>query len=154
MVNKALGEIGKSENGNNNIIYNTWYYGRTINGSGYAWCQAFISWCANQSGISTNVIPKTASVATTLNFFKRQGKFYYSKYHGGNYTPKACDLVFYGSNGTCHIGIITGSPINGYLQVVEGNVYMNGKWKVVKFTSNNNRRLSSSYVYGYASPNY
>ena len=154
MVNKALGEVGTAEVGINNVKYNTWYYGRTINASGFPWCDVFVSWCANQSGISTNVIPKSSGCANTLSFFKRQGRFYYSRYRGGNYTPKAGDLVFYGSNGTCHIGIITGSPVNGYLQVIEGNVYMNGKWKVVKFTSNDKRKLTSSYVYGFASPNY
>lgn len=154
MVNKALGEVGVAERGNNNVKYNTWYYGRTINATGYAWCDAFVSWCANQSGVSTNVIPKSASVSTTLSFFRRQGRFYYSKYHGGNYTPKAGDLVFYGNNGSSHIGIVVAAPVNGYLQTVEGNVYINGKWQVYKFTNNYNRKVNSSYVYGYASPNY
>lgn len=154
IVNRALSEVGTTEVGNNNVIYNTWFYGRTINSSGYAWCDAFVSYCANKSGVSTSIIPKSASVATTRDFFKRQGRFYYSKSRGGNYTPKAGDLVFYGSYGANHIGIITGSPVNGYLQVVEGNVYMNGRWKVVRFSSNSNRHISSSYVYGYASPNY
>ena len=100
------------------------------------------------------MIPKSASVSNTLNFYKNRGRFYKSRYYGGSYTPKAGDLVFYGSNGGSHIGIIIASPVNGYLQVVEGNVLLNGKYQVAKFTANSKRTVTSSYVYGYASPNY
>ena len=53
VVNTALREVGVAEVGNNNVKYNTWYYGRTINATGYAWCNAFVSWVVNQSGVST-----------------------------------------------------------------------------------------------------
>lgn len=157
IVSKALGEVGQSENGNNNIKYNTWYYGHSVNGTGYAWCNAFVSWCANQCGVKTDIIPKSASVANTKQFYEKCGRFYKSKYNGGNYIPKTGDLVFYrNSSGQNHIGIIIASPVDGYLQVVEGNVTLdNGKtYKVVKFTKNSNRTVNSSYVVGYASPNY
>lgn len=153
-VNTALKEVGNYEWGNNNIKYNTWYWGHTINGSGYAWCDAYVSWCANQAGISKSIIPHYALVASTRNFYQNRGRFYKSKYYGGSYTPKKGDLVFYGNGGGSHIGIIIDSPKNGYLQTVEGNVYINGKWQVYKFTSNSNRKVNSSYVYGYASPNF
>ena len=29
----------------NNVKYNTWYYGHPVNGSQYAWCAVFVSWC-------------------------------------------------------------------------------------------------------------
>ena len=154
-VSIALNEVGNYEWGNNNIKYNTWYWGRTINGSGYAWCDAYVSWCANQAGISKSVIPHYALVADTRNFYQNRGRFYKSKYYGGSYTPKKGDLVFYGSNGASHIGIIIDSPKNGYLQTVEGNINTSGnKWAVVKFTSNSKRTINNSYVYGYASPNF
>ncbi|SEL22125.1 CHAP domain-containing protein [Ruminococcus albus] len=154
VVNTALREVGVAETGNNNVKYNTWYYGRTINATGYAWCDAFVSWVANRSGVSTSIIPKSASVSNTLKFYRNCGRFYKSRYYGGSYTPKGGDLVFYGTNGGCHIGIIIASPVNGYLQVVEGNVLLNGKYQVAKFTANSKRTVNSSYVYGYASPNY
>ncbi|MBR1740338.1 MAG: CHAP domain-containing protein, partial [Lachnospiraceae bacterium] len=85
-------------------------------------------------------------------------QFKYSQYYGGNYTPKAGDLVFYTENyGTlsCHVGMITGAPVNGYLQTVEGNILCSdGNWKVVRFTNNAKRTVSNSYVLGYVTPNY
>jgi uncharacterized protein YjdB len=154
VVSKALGEVGTKEIGNNNVKYNTWYCGRTINSSGYAWCDAFVSWCADQCKVGTDVIPKAALVANTKRFYTDRNRFYKSKYYGGNYTPKAGDLVFYGSYGTSHIGIIVASPVNGYLQVVEGNVLLNNQYQVAYFTKNSKRTINSSYVYGYASPDY
>lgn len=149
--------IGDSH-GNNDIIYNTWYYGRRINGSGYAWCQAFVSYCSEKTGVLGTAVPKTASCQTAVEWYQNRGRFYKSKYYGGSYTPKVGDLVFYTSNGRSsdHVGIITGAPdASGYLDVVEGNVKCSGgNYKVVHFTKNSKRRTASSYVMGYASPAY
>lgn len=156
LVSYEYSQVGKSENGNNNIIYNTWYYGRPVSGNGYAWCQAFQSYCANQCGIGTDIIPRSNSCTNTMNWFKNRGQWQYSKYRGGNYIPKAGDLVFYGNskNSSSHVGLIVGTPVNGYLQVIEGNVKMNGRYCVYHFIQNSKRTLSSSYVIGYGIPNY
>lgn len=43
----------------NNTKFNTWYYGREVQGSEYPWCMAFVQYCFNESG---NALPyKTAS---------------------------------------------------------------------------------------------
>ena len=159
MVNYELSQIGVGDyKGNNNVIYNTWYYGRQVSGSGYAWCMAFQAYTCKVITGSNNAIPKTASCMSAVNTFKSRGQFQYSKYYGGNYTPKAGDLVFY-TNGSkytsCHVGMVTTSPVNGYLQTVEGNILCSdGNWKVVKFTKNTKRTINSSYVLGYATPAY
>jgi len=159
MVSYELSQLGIGDvKGNNNVKYNTWYWGRAINGSGYAWCMAFQAYCCNQVTGSNAAIPKTASCTSAVNIFKSRGQFRYAGYYGGSYTPKAGDLVFYTTNGgktSCHVGLITGSPVNGYLQTVEGNVQCSdGNWKVVKFTNHSKRRIFDSYVWGYAMPNY
>lgn len=106
-----------------------------------------------KAGIPETVIPKTSSCATAVNFFKQQGTFHLRT---DNYTPKAGDLVFYGTNGSSHVGLIIDNPQGSYLQVIEGNVYdsKTGNYSVQKFTKNAKRRTDSSYVYGYASPLY
>ena len=159
IVNYELSQVGVSDyQGNNNVPYNTWYYGRTVNGSGYAWCMAFQAYSANQFGVLNTAIPKTASCTQAVNWYKNRGQFHYSKFYGGNYTPKAGDLVFYydtSSKSICHVGMIIAAPVNGYLQTVEGNIQCSdGNWKVQKFTKNARRTVSHSYVYGYASPAY
>lgn len=159
MVSYELSQLGIGDTkGNNNVKYNTWYWGRTINGSGYAWCMTFQAYCCNQVTGSNDAIPKTASCTSAVRKFKNWGRFQYSNYYGGNYTPKAGDLVFYTSDKgqtSCHVGMIIASPDNGYLQTVEGNIKCSdGNWKVVKFTKNAKRTVSNSYVLGYATPNY
>ncbi len=152
IVNYELSQLGVSDyRGNNNVIYNTWFYGRTVRSSGYAWCMAFQAYCANQTGVLNSAIPKTTSCSTAVNYYKSKGQFRYR----GSYTPQAGDLVFYGPNGGSHVGMIVGAPVNGYLQVVEGNVYQsNGNYSVQRFTRNQKRRVDSSYVYGYGVPAY
>lgn len=159
IANYALTQTGIGDSGgNNDVVYNTWYYGRRINGSGYAWCQAFVSYCADQIGVLNQAIPKTARCQTAVEWYQSRGRFHKSKYYGGSYTPKTGDLVFYTLNGRAsdHVGIITGAPDSaGYLNVVEGNVLCRGgDYKVVRFTDNSRRRTTSSYVMGYASPSY
>jgi hypothetical protein len=159
IVSYELSQVGVGDyRGNNDVIYNTWYWGRRINGSGYAWCMAFQAYCCNYVTGSNNVIPKLAGCPSAVSWYKNRGLFQYSNYYGGNYTPKAGDLVFYtenGGRGVCHVGMIIGSPVNGYLQTVEGNIKCSdGNWKVVKFTNNSKRKINNSYVLGYATPAY
>ncbi len=159
LVDYELSQLGTGDyRGNNNVKYNTWYYGRAVSGSGYAWCMAFQAYCCYQITGSNNAIPKTASCTSAVNTFKSRGQFHYSRYYGGNYTPKAGDVVYYtnGSrNSSCHVGMITSAPVNGYLQTVEGNIVCSDRnYKVVQFTKNAKRTINSSYVLGYATPNY
>lgn len=159
IVNYELSQVGIGDyRGNNNVKYNTWYYGRNVSGNGYAWCMAFQAYCCNQITGANNAIPRTASCTSAVNIFKSRGQFHYSKYYGGNYTPKAGDVVYY-TNGSkyssCHVGMITAAPVNGYLQTVEGNIICSDRnYKVVRFTKNAKRTVNSSYVLGYATPNY
>lgn len=154
-----LSQLGIGDyRGNNNVKYNTWYWGREIHEAGYAWCMAFQAYCCNQVTGSNNAIPRTASCTDAVNQFKEKGQFQYSKYYGGNYSPKTGDLVFYTENfgrTSCHVGMIIDDPVNGYLQTVEGNIKCSdGNWKVVKFTRNAKRTVSNSFVLGYAVPAY
>lgn len=159
LVNYELSQLGVGDyRGNNKVKYNTWYYGRTVSGSGHAWCMAFQAYCCYQITGSNDVIPKTASCTSAVNTFKSRGQFHYSRYYGGNYTPKVGDIVYY-TNGSryssCHVGMIISAPVNGYLQTVEGNIICSDRnYKVVRFTKNSKRTVNSSYVLGYATPNY
>lgn len=146
----VIGEIGVKEKAYNNVKYNTWYYGRTVSASSnsstdYAWCGVFISWCANQAGIPTSVIPVTASSDYYYSWFKSRGQYF--KYSAG--TPQPGDLIFidwdkrHGS--VDHVGIVI-SVDDGIVTTVEGN-YSN---KV----SCNTYALDSGYIVGYGRPNY
>jgi hypothetical protein len=159
LINYEISQLGVGDvKGNNNVKYNTWFYdGKEVSGSGYAWCQVFQSFCANEVGVLGTAIPKESSCANAVSWYKNKGQFKLAAYYGGSYSPKAGDLVFYKSDGRInHVGLIIASPVNGYLQVIEGNVKNSstGDYTVQKFTKNSRRTLTNSYVYGYATPNY
>ena len=154
VVDCALSYLGVSDYyGNNDVIFNTWYWKQQIRSSGYAWCQAYVSFVANECGVLNTAIPRTARCADAVQWYKERGLFEYS---GGTYEPKPGDLVFYGSEGKEHVGIIVDYCKNGYLQVVEGNVKddATGHYKVTLFTKNSRRTLDSDYVYGYGKVDY
>ena len=155
IVQTALAEVGTVEGpGYNDVKYNTAYYGHTINSGGYAWCNAFVWWCAKSSGISEDIVPKSAYVPTTRDWYINKGLFHRND-GSYEYEPQPGDLIFYGSSGGSHIGIVVDYCDGDYIQSVEGNVYVDGKWQVYHFTHNYKRRLSNlSYVYGFASPDY
>lgn len=103
--------IGNNEkDGTKGAKYLEWLYGKD---NGYAWCAVFVSWCANQAGVSTNVIPKTASVGVMRTGVLKGGGEIVK-------LPQAGDLVFYqiNKNGSWgHVGLMTGAKSS-----VQGNL--------------------------------
>lgn len=152
IVNYELSQVGIGDfRGNNRVIYNDWFYKRPVSGPGYAWCMVFQSYCAEKMGILGTGIPRTESCRVAADWYRKNNRFKDSRYYGGNYTPKAGDLVFYYEKGSyCHVGMVTAPPVNGYLQTVEGNSReSNGNYSVVRFTRNAKRTIHNSYVRGY-----
>ena len=97
----AKNEIGTKESpaNSNNVKYNTWMYGKPVNGSAYPWCAAFVSWCFRTA---QTLCPKTASCLNMLEWFESKGQIIKN--------PKPGDIVFfkYATNGrrTNHVGIV------------------------------------------------
>ena len=50
IIKTASNEIGVKETGNNNVKYNTEYYGKAVNGDAYPWCAVFVWWVFKHSG--------------------------------------------------------------------------------------------------------
>ena len=44
IIKTASNEIGVKETGNNNVKYNTEYYGKAVNGDAIRWCAVFVWW--------------------------------------------------------------------------------------------------------------
>lgn len=140
---------GTTNSSNNYTKYNVWngkISGYGSNGYGYAWCHAFVSWCANQAGIGTDIVPKTAGTSTGRSFFVNQGTYRQSAANGGSYVPQAGDIIYYGSGSSpSHVGIVSDCD-GSTVYTIEGN-YSN---KVGTRAIN----LSNSYIIGYGVPNY
>ena len=145
IVNVARGEIGISGQPNK---YTKWY--GKINGTySYAWCHAFVAWCAAQAGVADK-IPKTASCQVGVTWFKNKGQW---KARSSGYIPSIGDLIYfdYKSSGESHhVGIVTGSS-NGRVYTIEGNasnaVKVNGGYS-------NGYSINDSKIMGYGVPNY
>lgn len=136
IVDVAIGEIGYKETGNNRTKYGAWF---GMNGA--SWCHMFVSWCANQAGIASDIVPKTASTSTGMAWFKQKGLFKYK----GKYTPKRGDIIYFKSAGASHVGIVEKASGNK-VYTIEGN------------TSNKVARreylLNAAKITGYGVPNY
>lgn len=144
------GSLEGTTNGSNNYTkYNVWngkISGYGSNGYGYAWCHAFVSWCANQAGIGTDIIPKTAGTSTGRSFFVNQGTYRQSAANGGNYVPQSGDIIYYGSGSSpSHVGIVS-SCDGGTVYTIEGNYSNKVGTRAIS--------LSNSYIIGYGVPNY
>ena len=125
------------------------------------WCAMFVSWCADQAGIPTSIIPKHADCDEGMNWFKSNGRWQDGEYYGGTYIPQRGDIVYYSNDfdqsDSTHVGIVVGVSGN-YLQVIEGNTsdgsYSLSTSKVCLHTNNNKRTLNHGYVLGYGTPDY
>lgn len=137
-ISIAKSQIGTKETGTNNVKYNTWYYGRTVNGragtSEYAWCVTFICWVANQIGILNTLVPKCNNVGTIRDWYKARNLYHLR----AAYIPKNGDLIIF--KNTSHIGIVE-KVLNNRVYTIEGN----SKDRV----SNNSYSLADSYIQGY-----
>lgn len=137
IVGIASTQVGYYEGGNGYTKYGDWY------GLPYSdWCAMFVSWCANQAGVGTDVFPSFALCSAGADWFISQGRFHYA----GSYAPQAGDLIFYASYGNIyHVGLVTGSD-GSNVYSIEGN-YNEAVYNV-------SYPLSYGDIMGYATPAY
>lgn len=143
----ARGEVGvkESPSGSNRVKYWDWYKQQT--GSDYngePWCACFASYILTKCGIKTTHIGCAAWVAA----LKKSGKFKTSD-------PQPGDIVFFGSGGSQHVGIVDYVYADGTLKTVEGNTSVtsndNGGAVMVR---KRDPKSTSFPVYGYGDPGY
>ena len=139
IIDVAVSQLGTKERELNEIKYNQWYYNRRIAGGSYPYCAVFISWCADQAGLSTSIIPKTASVKSMYDFYNSQGKFI-----DKSMVPSVGDILIC-RNGASHVGLIE-TVDNAGVWVIEG---ISGKGIIRSYYSYSNPSIT-----GYAKPDY
>ncbi len=117
LLDKARSQLGYVEGENNWTIYGEWF------GIQGPWCAMFICWCANQVGISEDIIPKIACCDDIGEWYDERKEYKNSRYWGGNYTPVPGDLVLFDWDKTSfsdHIGIVEKVEGNT-ITTIEGN---------------------------------
>ena len=119
LIKLAAAEVGVRETGNNNVKYNTDFYGKPVSGAAYAWCCAFVWWLFKKAGLSMLFFDgkKTAYCPDVHNWAKKNGLIV-DKAKG---RPGDIILFDWQPNGKAdHIGIIE-KVISGGYQTIEGN---------------------------------
>ena len=131
----------------------THWYGKIGGSYKYYWCATFVSWCINQAGILTKVVPKTAGCSPMADALNKQGVLY----SPSNYTPQKGDIVFFtnGKSKYSHVGfILEYNSKTKKIRTVEGNTgwgnylssCVNIKWRDPNY--------KAFKVSAYAHPNY
>jgi len=148
IISIASKYVGVTEKYNNNVVFNTEYYGHEVSGDQYPWCCAFVWYVFKEAGLSNLFCDgrKVALCQTAMNWFQKQNQWYTS--------PKIGDCVFYkfGNNArkTDHIGIVESINSDGSINTIEGNTSdkdnRNGGMVL--------RRTRKSGIVGYGRPKY
>jgi len=148
------GSLSGTVAGSNNYTkYGKWYadYFSSPGFAYGAWCAMFVSWCANQAGIPSSIMYYHASCTTAVREWKNRGLFHARS----GYTPKAGDIIYFGSgNESTHVGIVR-YVSGGYVYTIEGNTSgQHGEINEGGGCFKKSYALSYSRILGYASPNY
>jgi len=122
LIATAAEFIGTKESpkNSNNVIFNTHYYGRTVEGASYPWCAAFVWDIFRLAGMSSAYLDggKTASCEFVLNFAKKNGAFIEKS------ALRRGDVVLYrfatNTRAANHIGIVL-SATKANVRAIEGN---------------------------------
>ena len=137
--NSNIIEIARKEIGNKGgEKYWRWYgFNQREN-----WCAIFVSWCANESGIINNTIPKFSLCTDGVKWYKD-----HNKWENKSYIPQTGDIIFFDWNGdghVQHVGIVEKEE-NGKVYTIEGN--RNDEVR------NKSYSLNNKSIYGYGSVN-
>lgn len=121
LIEIALSQVGTKENppNSNKVIYNTWIWGKAVEGSAYPWCGAFVSWVYDQAGMTI----KHAGLAKGFVGCP------FAVGHVGEWgrivtIPEPGDVVFFdwdGNGKLDHTGIFVKDSGGGMFQSIEGN---------------------------------
>ncbi len=156
IVNVALSQVGYHEGssgsdlgGNSSSSANYTEYGRWF-GQQSNWCAIFISWCANQAGISTSVVKKNAVASGNSCQFGEK------KYSFGSRNPQLGDILYVQNDSDSsvdHVGLVY-KVDDTYIYAVEGN--FGNKVGTIKYYKDTGRQTyySSTKILFYGVPDY
>ena len=143
---------GEVYGGVNYTEYGAWY------GVQDMWCAMFVSWCADQAGISTDTVPSHCATPEGLNWFAGRGLAYTREdVQARKYTPKPGDIVYFKSSRnarpTNHVGIVTAYS-DGRIYTIEGNIGTVGKMTNGGMVAEKSYPISNTFIVFICSPNY
>ena len=132
----AKAQVGVKATDIKKCKYNSWYYGGTVSGSGFDWCETFVQWVFNEAGARSMLYTKTANCGAQAKAFYDKKRLVTSGYRRG-------DVVFFHwSNSmsgyvpsvySCdHVGIIEQVNSDGTITTIEGNTGSTSNGEVMR----------------------
>ena len=90
-----------------------------------AWCNMFVSWCANKAGILGTLVKKTAGTETSKIWYESKSPSAY-KTVASAYVPRKGDCIYYldqqlSGRSVSHIGFVREDSDGTIVKTVEGN---------------------------------
>lgn len=167
IVSAARGEVGNCFTKDNKYTY--WYYGYHRSED---WCAIFVSWCAEQAGVASDIVPRLAGAHSNFDWFNSRGLWHGKKsitwtYNGvtrsstndSSYVPQAGDIILretYGgvADGPDHVELVTGSD-GSRVYTIGGNTggyYSNGVY--YSNVKEKSYSLWDTDTWGYCTPAY
>ena len=131
IIEWAKAQLGTMEHGNNNVRYNTDFYGGEVQGNAFPWCCAFVWDGFRETGLSSLFCggQRTAYCPFVMAYAKERG-LWVTEYRQG-------DLLLYDWNGdgvADHIGICVDVIDPQNVKTIEGNVN-NGVFELTRSKS-------------------
>ncbi|MBE6691949.1 MAG: CHAP domain-containing protein [Ruminococcaceae bacterium] len=131
----STSDLSGSSSSNGNYTEYNWNLGSFMTGGyNYEWCATFCSWALFQAGQvphgtgtkdlcryhkgEANYIWREVGCSPWVYNLQKAGRWKYSKYYGGSYTPQPGDLIFFRS--AAHIGMVVYAD-SSYVYTIEGN---------------------------------
>lgn len=140
---KQLG-VRESPPGSNKVRYNTWYYGKEVQGGGYPWCMTFVQWVFDQAGVK---LPRrTASCGDLMRAAQAAGCWVTKNFLPGDIAI----FNFPGGAATDHCGIIEAVTASGVISI-EGNT---GSSSDADGGQVQRRERPAKYIVGAVRPDY
>lgn len=112
-VSVAQSQLGYHEGAGNDTKYGDWY-----GLPGCEWCAMFVSWCANQAGIPTDIVTKGSYTPDIYNWYAAKN----AEVNYNQAQPGDIILFYRNSAGRIrHIGLVEKGDGNGGVTTIEGN---------------------------------
>ena len=150
IISMARKYIGTKESppNSNNVVFNTDYYGKNVDGSQFSWCAVFVWDMFRMCNVSNLYYggQKTAYTPTLAQYYQDNKQWYT--------TPEVGDLVFYKwktSARICHVGIVEKVNSDGTITTLEGNTSVGNDSDGGEVME---RNRPTTYVVGYGRPKY
>jgi hypothetical protein len=120
LIKQAGSQLGVTEaTGHNDGVAVESYLKSVGLGKGYAWCMAFVYWCAKQAAAKMGIVNPLLQTGGV--------EVEWESNHGTRVTKGLQGCVFFMHHPTgWHTGIVTGEFPDGLLHTIEGNTNSNG----------------------------